>query len=263
MRKCYLYPTDLTDKQWALLQSILPKAKKRGRPPTDRRLILSGLLYLVRAGCAWRLLPREFGPWETVYGCFRSWRRQGLWWQIHETLRRIVRREAGKRSQPTAAILDSQSVRSADHAGPRGYDAGKKVKGRKRHILVDTLGLLLWVCVTPADVSEKAGARSFLSQALQWFGYVRCIWADQGYIGAGFAAWVAAHRATGTLRLEIVSRLQQQIGFKVLAKRWIVERTFGWFMKHRRLVRDYEIRLENAEAMLHLAMIGVMLRRLR
>lgn len=263
MRKCCLYPTDLSDAQWKLLEPMLPKVKKRGRPPTDRRLILNGLLYFVRSGCAWRLLPREFGPWETVYGCFRTWRRQGLWKFIHEVLRRMVRRQAGKRSQPTAAILDSQTVRSADHGGLRGYDAGKKIKGRKRHILVDTLGLLLWVCVTPADVSEKAGARAFLTQALQWFGWLRCIWADQGYLGGAFGAWVTAHRKTGSLRLEIVPRLQNQRGFKVLARRWIVERTFGWFMKHRRLVRDYETKIENAEAMLYLTMIGVMLRRIR
>ena len=222
MRKCNLYPTDLTDSQWELLQPLLPKAKKRGRPPADRRRILNGLFYLVRAGCAWRLLPRDFGPWETVYGYFRTWRQQDLWPQIHEALRRFLRRAAGKRSQPTAAILDSQSVRSADHAGPRGYDAGKKVKGRKRFVLVDTLGLLLGVCVLPADVSEQAGARQLLSPLLRWFSWLRCLWADQGYVGAAFGAWVAAHRRTGTLRLEIVSRLQTQVGFKVLAKRWIV-----------------------------------------
>ncbi len=241
---------------------MLPKPNERGRPPVDRRLILCGLLYFVRAGCPWRLIPKDFGPWQTLYGYMRNWRQLGLWRDINDLLRRMVRKEAGKRSQPTAAILDSQTVRSADHAGPRGYDAGKKIKGRKRHILVDTLGLLLWVCVTPADLSDKAGARSFLTQALQWFGWLRCIWADQGYAGGPFAAWVASHRKTGTLRLEIVSRLQHQRGFKVLAKRWIVERTFGWFMKHRRLVRDYETKTENAEAMIHLTMISVMLRRL-
>ncbi len=262
MRKCRLYPTDLTQAQWTILRPLLPKPKKRGRRPTDRRLILNALFYFVRAGCPWRLLPKEYGPWETVYGYFRNWRRQGLWELIHETLRSFVRREAGKRTQPTAAILDSQTVRSADHSGERGYDAGKKTKGRKRHILVDTLGLLLWICVTPANVSEKAGARCFLSQALKWFGWLRCIWADQGYVGERFAQWVASHRKTGTLRLEIVSRLQDQRGFKVLAKRWIVERTFGWFMKHRRLVRDYETKIENAEAMVHVTMIGLMLRRL-
>jgi putative transposase len=186
-----------------------------------------------------------------------------LWAQIHEALRRIVRRETGKRSQPTAGILDSQTVRSADHPGPRGYDAGKKINGRKRHILVDTLGLLLGIVVTPADVSDKAGARALLSQALRWFGWLRRIWADQGYLGTGFAAWVASFRKTGSLRLEIVPRLQNQKGFKVLAKRWIVERTFGWFMKYRRLARDYEMKTENAEAMIHVAMIGLMLRRIR
>ena len=263
MRKCCLYPTDLTDAQWKLLQPMMPKAKKRGRPPTDRRHILNALLYFVRAGCAWRLLPREFGPWQTVYGYFHGWEEKGLWKQIHEVLRRIVRREAGKRSQPTAAILDSQSVRSADHAGARGYDAGKKVNGRKRFVLVDTLGLLLGLCVVPASTSEPAGARQLLGQVLQWFGWLRCIWADQGYQGPAFAAWVAAHRKTGTLRLEIVSRLQAQVGFKVLAKRWIVERTLGWLMKHRRLVRDYETKLQNAEAMIHITMIGVMVRRVR
>ena len=262
MRKCFLYPTDLTDAQWNLLEPLLPKAKKRGRRPTDRRRILNGLLYCVRAGCVWRLLPKEYGPWETVYGYFRRWRRSGLWVRIHDILRRIVRRKVGKHAQPTAAILDSQTVRSADHAGERGYDAGKKTKGRKRHILVDTLGLLLWVCVTPANISEQAGARTLLGKALQWFGWLRCIWADQGYRGAAFATWVASHRKTGTLRLEIVSRLEDQCGFKVLAKRWIVERTFGWFMKHRRLVRDTETRTENAEAMIPITMIGLMLRRL-
>jgi putative transposase len=224
--------------------------------------MLNGILYEVRAGCPWRMLPRDFGPWSTVYGYFRTWRKQGLWERIHDALRQQVRAQAGKRSEPTAAILDSQSVRSADHAGERGYDAGKKIKGRKRHILVDTLGLLLWVCVSPAHVSEQAGARQFLSAALKGWRWLRCIWADQGYSGAAFAQWVGAHRATGTLRLEIVARLGGQIGFKILPRRWIVERTFGWFMKHRRLVRDYETKIENAETMLYIAMIGLMLRRL-
>jgi len=231
MRKCCLYPTDLNDAQWELVKQMLPKAKKRGRPRTDRRQILNGLLHFVRAGCAWRLLPREFGPWPTVYGCFRALRQQGLWKHINEDLRRIVRREAGKRSQPTAGVLDSQTVRSADHS--------------------------------PADVSEKAATRGFLSQALAWFGWLRCIWADAAYAGEAFGAWVASHRRTGTLHLDIVSRLEGQRGFKVLARRWIVERTLGWFMKHRRLARDYETKLENAEAMIHLTMISVMLRRLR
>ena len=165
-------------------------------------------------------------------------------------------------TQPTAAILDSQSVRSADQAGERGYDKAKNIKGIKRHILVDTLGLLLWVCVTGADVPEREGAQRFLGKALAVFRWLRCLWADSGYNGAPFAAWVAAHRKTGTLRLEVVEREPKQKGFKVLAQRWIVERTLGWFMKHRRLVRNYEVKAAHAESMLRIVMIGVMLRRL-
>jgi len=262
------YPTDLTQQQWELLQPLLPKPKDSaqpkgpGRPPANLRRILNGLLYLVRAGCAWRLLPHDFGPWQTVYGYFRTWKRAQHWEFIHDVLRGCVRVQAGKRTAPTAAILDSQTVRSSDHAGERGYDGAKKIKGRKRHILVDTLGLLLSVCVTPADVPERDGARTLLGPALRWFAWLRRVWADQGYTGEEFAAWVAAHLKTGTLRLEIVPRLQSQCEFVVLAKRWIVERTFGWFMKHRRLVRDYETKTEHAEAWIYLAMIGVMLRRL-
>jgi putative transposase len=260
-----LYPTDLSDEQWNLLQSILPPRRKRagrGRPPADLRRICDALLYLVRAGCAWRLLPRDFGPWQTVYHYFRHWTRQGYWQAIHDVFRSAVRDQAGKRGQPTAAILDSQTVRSADQAGERGYDAGKQTKGIKRHVLVDTLGLLLAVCITPADVPERQGARRLLGPVLAGFRWLRCLWADQGYSGEELAGWVAAHRKTGTLRLEVVPRLQDQRGFKVLRKRWIVERTFGWFMKHRRLVRHYEVKPSHAEAWLHISMIGRMLRRL-
>ena len=218
--------------------------------------------YLTRAGCAWRLLPHDFSPWQTVYGCFRRWKRTNHWEILHDTLRDYVRVAAGKRTQPTAAILASQTVRSADPAGPRGYDGAKKITGRKRRLLVATLGLLLGVCVTPADVAERAGARLLLGPALRWFGWLRCLWADQGFDGPELAAWVAAHRTTGTLRLEVVPRLQDQHGFAVLAHRWIVERTFGWFMKPRRLVRDYETKTEQAEAMIYVTMSGVMLRRL-
>lgn len=259
------YPTDLTDEQWLLLGLLLPAPKapkSRGRPPTDMRRLCNALLYQIRAGGAGRLLPKDFGPWETVYGYFRNWRRLGRWPLIHDFLRGEVRVQAGKRVQPTAAILDRQTVRSADQAGERGYDAAKKTKGIKRPILVDTLGLLLAVCVTPADVPEREGARGFLGKAWACFRWLRCLFADQGYGGPDFAAWVAKHRKTGTLRLEVVARPEGQRGFNVLFKRWIVERTFGWFMKHRRLVRNYEVKAENAEAWLLIAMIGVMLRRL-
>lgn len=260
-----LYPTDLTDDQWEVLLSVLPpseRTSKRGRPRADLRRICNGLLYFVRSGCAWRLLPREFGPWKTVYHYFWSWTKQGFWQVIHDILRDGVRVEAGKRTQPTAGVLDSQTVRAADQAGERGYDEAKKTKGIKRHILVDTLGMLLAVCVTPANVPEREGARGFLGKALVLFRWLRCIWADGGYSGCDFAGWVASHRKTGTLRLEVVERKPGQRGFAVLPKRWIVERTFGWFMKHKRLVRHYEVKSSHAEALLHVTMIGVMLRRL-
>jgi putative transposase len=265
MRKTIVYFTDLTDEQWALLQGVLPPRKsrpKRGRPPRDLREICNAMLYFVRAGAAWRLLPRDFGPWQTVFHYFRVWTKLGLWEDIHNILRDSVREQAGKRRQPTAAILDSQTVRSSDQAGERGYDAAKKTKGIKRHILVDTLGLLLGVCVTPADVPERQGAMSFLSPLLEAFGWLRCLWADQGYCGENFADWVASHRKTGTLRVEVSPKLKGQRGFTVLFRRWVVERTFGWFMKHRRLVRNYEVKPEHAAALLHITMIGVMLRRL-
>ena len=256
------YPTDLTDAQWQELQPLLPPPKPRGRKSADRRRILNALFYLLRAGCAWRLLPKDFGPWQTVYHYFRRWSGDGTWEAVNELLRRDVRAAAGKRSQPTAAILDSQTVRSADHAGPTGYDGAKKTKGRKRHLLVDTLGLLLWVCVTPADVPEREGGRALLAPALQWWRWLRTLFVDGGYSGAEFAGWVAAQRQTGSLQAQVVARAEGQRGFAVLPKRWIVERTFGWFMKQRRLVRDYETKTQHAEAWLYLTMIGLMLRRL-
>ncbi len=265
MRKTILYPTDLTDEQWKLLQVALPPRPARkgpGRPPADLRGICNALLYAVRSGCAWRLLPKDFAPWQTVYDYFRRWSRQGCWKIIHDLLRDTLRKATGKGSQPTAAILDSQTVRSADQAGDRGYDAAKKTKGIKRHILVDTLGLLLWVSVTGANVPEREGARGFLAKALRCCRWLRCLWSDQGYSGEDFSAWVAAQRKTGTLRLEVVERDSNQRGFAVLPKRWIVERTFAWFMKHRRLVRNYEIKPQHAEGWLYISMLGIMLRRL-
>jgi putative transposase len=256
-----VYPTDLTDAQWAVIEPLLPGPKPLGRPPANRRKIINGLLYMARAGCAWRMLPKEYGPWQTICGYFRKWCKNGFWELINHTLRTFVRKEAGKRSQPTAAILDSQTVRSADHAGERGYDGAKNTKGRKRHVLVDTLGLLLWVFVTPADMPERAAAAKFLPDALKWFVWLRCIWADQGYQGKDFEAEVASHRKTGSLLLQIVSRIYPK-GFFILPKRWIVERTFGWFMKHRRLTRDYEIKTDSAEGWIYISMIGIMLRRL-
>src|SRR2546428_2530223 len=256
------YPTDLTESQCFDLQHLLPNRKRRGRPPANLRQMINGIFYLVRAGCAWRMLPKDFGPWKTVYDYFRRWSRDGNWAALHEVLRAVARVAVGKDIEPTAAILDSQSVRSADQAGERGYDAAKKIKGRKRHVLVDTLGLLLWVCVTPANVTERAGARTLLGSALGWLKRLRTIWADGGYSGPELAQWVNRRRKNGALKLQVIKRSEQQKGFAVLPKRWIVERTFGWFMKNRRLVRDYEVKTEHAEGWLYVAMLSLMLRRI-
>lgn len=254
------YDTNLTDAQWALLQPLLPKAAKRGRPPIARRRILDALLYLTKCGGPWRYLPADFPNWKTVYHVFRQWIANHQWAVIHDTLRVLVRRAHGKRSRPTAAILDSQSVKSAGHGGPVGYDAAKQIKGRKRHRLVDTLGLILGVAVTPANVTERAGAQGLLAQVLGWFTWLRVLWVDGGYSGEAFAQWVRARRPK--LAVQVVKRSDANQGFKVLPRRWIVERTFGWLMHHRRLVRDYETSEASAVAFIHLAMIRIQLRRL-
>jgi putative transposase len=239
---------------------MLPKPAKRGRPPTDRRRILDAILYIVKGGIPWRYLPMDFPAWKTVYHVFRQWTLNYQWAALNDALRTLVRKSCGKRSQPTAAILDSQSVKSAGHGGSVGYDAGKRIKGRKRHLLVDTLGLVLGVAVTPANATERDGAQKVLGRVLGWFTWLRILWVDGGYTGDTFAHWVKGLRPK--LAVEVVKRSDSNRGFKVLPHRWVVERTFGWFMHQRRLVRDYETTESSAEAWIYVAMIRIQLRRL-
>lgn len=254
------YETELTDGQWQYLQPMLPKSKKHGRPPADRRSVINGILYVLKGGIPWRLLPKSFPPWQTVYHVFRAWSLAGIWAALNDALRTCARAAAGRKTQPSAAILDSQSVKSDGHGGAVGYDAGKKIKGRKRHLLVDTLGLLLGVVVTPADCPERDGGQQVLQRVGAWFTRWRKLWVDGGYTGEPFAQWVRAQWPK--LKVEVVKRSAIATGFAVLPRRWVVERTFGWLMRHRRLTRDYERTPASAEAWIHLAMIRIQLRRL-
>jgi putative transposase len=259
------YPTDLTDEEWDEIKSLVPAPKsgegKRGRPALDRRTLVNAIFYVVRAGCAWRLLPGDFPPWPTVYGYYRRWTQDWTWTFIHDALRDWLRKTEGRNVAPTAAIVDSQSVKTPDQAGERGYDAGKKIKGRKRHVAVDSLGLILALMITGAQVQDRDAAKSLIGGLVKTFGRLQIIWADGGYLGT-LVQWVKALRPFGKLRLEIVRRCDQTKGFKVLPKRWIVERTFGWLFKSRRLCRDYEVRLDHSEAMIRISMIRLMVRRL-
>jgi transposase len=257
------YPSDLTDEEWAWLEPYLPKPKPGGRPiKHPRRLIADSIFYIVRSGCSWRMLPKDLPPWPTVYDYFRQWAQAALWLQVHDILRVLVRYQSGRTPTPTAAILDSQSVKMGDQAGTRGVDAGKKVNGRKRHVLTDTLGLIIRALVTPADVQDQDGAKSLLEPVLKVLQRLQVIWADSKYGVHWLVDWIKAQRPYGKLHLEVVSKPPGQKGFSVLPKRWIGERTFGWLVKSRRLVRDYEARTDHSEAFLYISMIRLMLRRL-
>jgi transposase len=258
--KIAFYDSSLTDAEWNLLEPLIPKPRKKGRPQIDRRKIVDAILYVAKGGIQWRLLPHDFPCWQTVYHVFRRWTLDNTWDGLNARLRAQVRAAEVKDCRPTAAILDSQSVKSDPHGGEVGYDSAKKIKGRKRHILVDTLGLLLGIVVTPASTPERDGGQALLQRTVAVFTWLRLLWVDGGYTGPAFAAWVANLRST--LKVEVVKRSDDAVGFEVLPRRWVVERTFGWLMRHRRLVRDYEVTETSAAAWAYIAMIRIQLRRL-
>jgi transposase len=258
------YPSDLSDREWALIEPLLPPARsggpKGGRPPAPRRDVVDAICYLVRTGCSWRQLPGDFPPWRTVYGYFAAWKADGTLARLHDSLRDQIRAVEQRAAEPTAGIVDAQVVRGADTVGAenRGYDAAKKTNGRKRHVVVDTLGLLLVVIVTAASTQDRDGGRLVVERVLGAHPGLRLVWADAGYAGR-LVAWA---RNTAGLIIDIVRRRDGQRGFEVLPRRWVVERTFAWIMKCRRLSADYERTTLHAEAMVQWAMVGLMARRL-
>ena len=269
------YPTDVTDVEWSYFTPHLPVPKGGGRPRLHSlREILNAIFYVLRSGCAWRLLPHDLPPWKTVYHYFRLWRVQGLWTTLHNALHAAVRVRAGRDPEPSAAIIDSQSVKTTMVGGPRGYDGGKKINGRKRHLLVDTQGLIIRAIVHSADIADRDGAKLLLAPLQGQGPRLQHIWADSAYRGKT-SEWIQTtlhctveivkHWWTG-LRWVWVAPGQEPPtiphGFHVLPRRWVVERTFAWLITYRRLSKDYEELPETSEALIYLAMSRLMVTRL-
>lgn len=269
------YITDINNDEWKLLSPCLPTPKTGGRPREHSiREILNAIFYITKSGCSWRLLPHDFPPWKTVYHYFRLWRLDGTWKHLNDVLRTSVRLKSKRDSQPSAAIIDSQSVKTTNVGGPKGFDNAKKVNGRKRHLLVDTQGLLLGVKVHTADISDRDGSKLLLTPLKSQLPRLSHLWADSGYSGQvaqwiqstlGWTVEIVKHWWTGVRGFWLSPGQEPPVipsGFHVLPHRWIVERTFAWLGFSRRLSKDYERLPESSESFIYVAMSRIMIRRL-
>jgi putative transposase len=250
------YASDLTEPEWALLEPLLPPPCDQGRPRSwPMREVVNAIFYVMRSGCPWRLLPHEFPPWRTVYRWFAAWRDEGLFERVNHALVMADREQSGREASPTAAVIDSQSVKTTESGGPRGYDAAKKVAGRKRHALVDTDGRALLLVPHAASVQDRDGAGPVLRASRRPFPFIERVFADAGYAGERVA--------TATrIAVEIVKKQPDQVGFAVHPKRWVVERLFAWLGRNRRLAKDFEATLASATAFLYAASVLLLTRRL-
>ena len=259
------YPTDVSDAQWEVLQLVLPPPKWRpggpGRKPLDLRRVINGIFYVNKTGCQWRMMPQDLGNGHTIYGYFRRWRREGVWACVMDTLRQWERQSQGRLPEPSACCADSQSIKTATQGEDVGFDGHKKIKGRQRHILIDTLGLIVAVVVTAANTDDRLGLVALLHQYFAaGVTRLRKIWVDAGYDAQWLRDWVGGLKHTHKIDLEVVEHTGK--GFQVVKHRWKVERTLAWILNDRRHSRDYERLTVSSEAMIQISMIRLLLKRL-